>query len=147
MDFNYEWSNPCVQTLNFCSQFSNPCAQFCFFSPTAPPRLHSFKRDCRANLFSSLQKKTMLLSVLSFDSLSSKYLWIFCATLRRQKPLRSPEVFSVVANCLLPLSDSKNQTWYLLGWVVRLSLAITSCLVNKLSSKTVSCQELWSSGE
>lgn len=34
-----------------------------------------------------------------------------------------------------------------IGWAVRSSLAITSCLVNKLSSKTVSCQELWSREE
>lgn len=32
------------------------------------------------------------------------------------------------------------------GWAERSSLAITSCLVNKLSSKTASCQELWSRG-
>lgn len=35
---------------------------------------------------------------------------------------------------------------FFFGWAERSSLAITSCLVNKLSSKTASCQELWSRG-
>lgn len=79
--------------------------------------------------------------------LGSEYLWICRTAPETETMVCSPEVFSLVTNCLLPLSDSKNQPWYFLGGAERSSLAITSCLVNKLSSKTVSCQELWSRGE
>lgn len=94
--------------------------------------------------FSRATKKQTL---PAYSQLGLEYLWVCCASQRTETVVCSPEVFSVVANCLLPLSDSKNQPWYFFGWAERSSLAITSCLVNKLSSKTVSCQEPWSRGE
>lgn len=42
---------------------------------------------------------------------------------------------------VFPLVGLETSIWYFLGWSERSSLAITSCLVNILSSMTVSCQE------
>lgn len=41
----------------------------------------------------------------------------------------------------------KPSIWYFLGWAKMSSLAISSCLVNGLSSMTISFQELWSREE
>lgn len=48
---------------------------------------------------------------------------------------------------IFPLASPETSICYFLGWAERSSLAITSCLVNILSSMTVSCQELWSREE
>lgn len=72
-----------------------------------------------------------------------------CAALKQGAMVCPPEGSSAVTN--FSTSESKNQHllffFVFFGWAERSSLAITSCLVNILSSMTVSCQELWSREE
>lgn len=107
----------------------------------------------------SKSKSVTLINCTEAAALLPTVQWVTCSVLpshcsawRTTAQLWSKEPWCAHQRGLLrwpvfPLASPETSIWYFLGWAERSSLAITSCLVNILSSMTVSCQELWSQEE